>query len=236
MVKGGVAPAILTSRGKSWLVETAPAVGVVTIGEFPEFSRIFNVPWTVGAEFAWNASKRVQFFLEYAFTQATGKNASFSASVGVVPVVTAFTSKFSDYRTHAGYLGARYYFEPLCCFSCCGPIAPYVGFKAGFAWQQHISRSLTIGTFEALASAPYFINQTAISGGLQIGLEWWFCKCWSLLLQGEFVGTQGPRPKTNVVLDNSAAPPAGTGFSNLIPGHFGWVCTFPVTLGLRWTF
>jgi hypothetical protein len=238
LVRGGVAPALLTHRGQSWLTTTTagtvPVFSVISLGDFPEFSKLFNVPWTVGAEFAWNASKRVQFFLEYAFTQASGKhNRTFSIAA---PAVT-FSGSFGDYRTHAGYLGARYYFESLCCFSCCGKITPYVGFKAGVAWQQRIQRSLdaTLGGIATtiIPNSTYFISQAAVSGGLLVGLEWWFCRCWSIALQADFIATQGPRGRTNIPLGQTIGT---TTFDNLFTGHSGWVVTFPVTLGLRWTF
>lgn len=226
MIKGGVSPALYTDRGQVWLTNPLLTPPVFSVSETAKFNNQFNTPWTVGAEVAWNASQRVQFFLEYAYTQAKGKTYNFVAGIFNV------SERNSDYKTNAGYLGARFYLDALRCFSCCGPIAPYIGFKAGIVWQQQVSYGLTLqGTF--VQNSPYYLRQTAISGGLLVGLEWWFCKCWSLLLQGDFVATQGLRANPNVVFANTVT---SQGLTNVNIGRLGWVVTFPVTLGLRWTF
>lgn len=223
MVKGGITPALYTDRGPNLAVVPTDIPPVFASGDALTFNEQFHLPWTVGAEVAYNTSQRGQVFLEYAYTQASGKLFGSNATAGEL---------FSDYKTHSGYLGARYYFGPWCCFSCCGPIAPYVGLKAGLVWQQQVTLDLTVGNVFVI-SAPYSFSQTAVSGGLQIGGEWWFSRCWSLVLQGEVIVTQGPRTNRNVVFP----PIPGIGLpSNASIGTLGWVMTFPVTLGLRWTF
>lgn len=222
MVKGGVTPSSYAHRAPVWL--TIPGVGVITVSNTGKFNKQFEVPWNVGAEIAWNASKRIQFFLEYAHTQAKGKTYNFFADGFNV------SQKTTNYEVNAGYLGVRYYFEGRC-FCCLGRIAPYIGFKTGFATQKRVLYGLTLnGTF--VAKNPYWLSQTAVSGGLQAGLEWWFCKCLSAVLQGEFVGTQGLRPNRNNALDSTLTG----GLTNVSIGEVNWVLAWPVTLGLRYTF
>lgn len=222
MVKGGVTPTSFTHNGATWL--TIPGVGVVPSLTAPKFNKQFQLPWNVGAELGWNASKRIQFFLEYAYTQAQHKTRQFV--LNGIPS----SAKYTNYLINSGYLGVRYYFEG-CCFCCLGRIAPYVGFKTGFSVQQRVLSTLSAsGTF--VATYPIWKSQTAVSGGLQAGLEWWFCNCLSALLQGEFVGTQGLRPNQNIVVN----PNLTGGVTNLnLEGH-RWVLAWPVTLGLRYTF
>lgn len=223
MVKGGIAPALYKDRGPNWVVIPTNSPAVFTTNSAATFPEQFHLPWTVGAEAAYKTSRRGRFFLEYAYTQASGKLFGDNATVGEL---------FSDYRTHSGYLGARYYFDPWCCGSRGGPISPYVGLKVGLVWQQQVTLNLTIGnTF--ILSVPYSLSKTAISGGLQIGGEWWFSRCWSLVLQGDFIATQGPCTNPNLVFPTDLGIGAP---SNVFTGTLGWVVTFPVTLGLRWTF
>lgn len=226
VVRGGVAPALFTDRGSNWVVIPTDIPSVFAADSADQFSDQFDLPWTVGVEFAYNTSQRGQVFLEYAYTQA-GNKLFQSDTNGVMT-----QQRFSDYKTHSGYLGVRYYFGPWSCLSCCGPLAPYVGFKAGFVWQRELILNLTIDDLFIL-SAPYAFSQTAVSGGLQLGAEWWFCNCWSLVLQGEFIITQGPRTNRNLVFPTTL--PIGSP-TNVSVGALGWAVTFPVTLGLRWTF
>lgn len=225
MVKGGAAPAIFSHRGQSYVTATGVPAEITFPGDLPEFFKQFQTPWTVGAEFAWSASQRIQFLLEYAYVQAGGK-----LRADVVAGI-AFSEQLSDFKMHAGYLGVRYYFDCLNCCLGCGPIAPYVGFKAGLAWQEQVVSNNSLTGVQVATGVPYYLSQTAVSGGVQVGAEWWFCCCWSLLLQGELVATQGPAGNPNIVTNGAAL-----GVTSLTIGDTRWVVTLPVTLGLRWTF
>jgi hypothetical protein len=217
MVKGGIAPALVTDRGPNWIVTPGGDPIVTESSDTVAFGRAFHLPWTVGAELGYNLTPKIQTFLEYGYTQAKGK---------FYQVNPFSANTFSDYKTHAGYLGVRYYFN-----RCCGSIAPYIGFKTGIAWQDGVTTILTIGGV-FIFTPVYSMPQAAISSGLQLGGEWWFSRCWSLVLQGEFIATQGPRTNPNVVFPDLG--PGGP--TNAVVGTLGWVITFPVTLGLRWTF
>jgi hypothetical protein len=224
-IRGGGGPAVFTHREQNVFVSTGDITPIISLGYAPEFFKQFQAPWTVGAEFAWNASPRIQLFLEYAYTQAAGKRHTF-------PLINiTITERLSDLKMNAGYLGARYYFDGLpCCFGR-GPITPYVGFKVGVAWQQQVRFDYFFLGFPFATNGLYYLSQTCISTGLQIGTEWRLCSCWSLLLQGELVATQGVAGNSNVILDN-----LGIGIPNLFLGQTGWLITFPITLGLRWIF
>jgi hypothetical protein len=221
MAKGGITPALVTDRGPNWVVNPLSIDPVFTVNSVFTFNETFRLPWTVGAELAFNTSRRGQLFLEYAYSHAKGKLLGDPAEAAEL---------FSAYTTHAGYLGARWYLGPWRVFSCCGLLAPYVGFKTGLVWQKQVNFDLITAGIPTFTT-PYWFSRTVISAGLQIGAEWWFTRCWSLVLQGEFVATQGPRTNTNIVFPVSEGGP-----SNVSVGRFGLLITFPVTLGLRWTF
>lgn len=226
MAKGGVTPSRYAHRGPVWL--TVTGVGVTTSSTTAKFDQQFQLPWNVGAEIGWNATKRIQFFLEYAHTQAKGK------TYGFVVAGTHVTEKYTNYQVNAGYLGARYYFEG-CCLCCLGRISPYIGFKAGFATQKRVLYTdLELVGGVALGTHLYWKSQTAVSGGVQAGLEWGLCKCLSAVLQGEFVATQGVRPNHNIVFPSVATPTGAV--TNASIGEVISLLAWPVTLGLRYTF
>lgn len=223
MVKGGTTPSGYAHTATTLWAETATSL--LAASNLAKFSNQFQLPWNAGAEIGWNASRRIQFFLEYAHTQAKGKTYLFTFFNGL----PAFT-KFANYTTHSGYLGVRYYFEGWCLCHL-GWIHPYIGFKTGFSAQNRVLSTLFVnGVF--VSTYPHWESQTAVSGSLLIGLEWWLCRRLSAVLQGEFVGTQGVRPNQNVPLN----PNLTGGITNLNFEGVGWLFAWPVTLGLRYTF
>jgi hypothetical protein len=226
MVKGGVTPTSYSDRQPFFNNYPDPGPGIIESALATRFSNQFSVPWNIGAEVAWNAGCRIQYFVEYSYTQASGK--TFFSDRSGVPITQRF---IDEYRTHAGYLGSRYYFsrESLFCF---GQIAPYVGLKVGLAAQERVRFEQVIRGIAQGAAQPYFLSQKAVSGGVQVGLEWWACRCLSVVLQGEFVGTCGFKPNRNVVVN----PSLSGGIANMNVGSTGWVLNWPITLGLRYSF
>lgn len=225
VIKGGVAPSRYSNRGNVFL--TIPAFSeVISLNIVPKFSNQFKLPWTGGLEFAFNISNHVQLFFEYAHSEANGDIYRYTTSIG------NFTETTTSFEMDAGYLGARYYFDNVC--SCCcrqSRAAPYVGFKTGVAFQKHVLFDLSFNDV-FVATNPYWLEQTVVSGGLQMGIEWWWCDNLSVILQGELVGTQGFRPNRNVILD----PTLAGGISNMTIGDTRWIVSWPLTLGLRYAF
>jgi len=221
MIKAGVTPTTFSDRQPSLL--TAPPA-VLDSNLIVDFNDQFEVPWNVGAEIAWNASCNIQFFLEYAHTQAKGKVRNTAAPTSQASPIR---DEWSTYRVNSGYLGARYYFCKICCLN------PYVGFKAGFAAQERVrDRFFVDGVLVPLLSnGDYYRSFVATSGGLQLGLEWFFCRCLSFVVQGEFVGTCGLRPNRNIAFEQPV-----DGITNVSIGRTGWVLSWPITIGLRYTF
>lgn len=215
-LRGGGNWSSFTNKGAYLLANPALTPPIEVVTPLPSFHDQFNTPWVVGAEFAWNASRRLQFFLEYLFSQGNRRHKGHE-----IPILL-LNDRNSNYRTQSGYLGWRFYFEAArCCFS---RISPYIGLKAGLLFQHRVKES-------AFSSEPYYLSQTAVSGGLQMGLEWWFCRNISALLQAEFVAAQGPRANPNIALN----PPIG-GVTSIAIDRAGWIVSWPVTLGLRYAF
>jgi hypothetical protein len=202
----------------------------------PDFNKIFDTPWQAGAELQWNASTHVQFFVEYVFESAKGKKHRF-----LFDDVFSFHNKNRDFETNAVYLGARYYFGNVWCSECgTSSIAPFVGFKGGVKWHEK-TRSRSSMLFADLdfdiGNHDNFRQQTLISAGVQIGLDWSINCNWGVVLTVEAVGTQGLRNNRNIVLPNLNTPGLATVFpTNLNRGETGHIVSVPVTLGVRYTF
>jgi hypothetical protein len=221
MVKGGITPASYSHRENGWIV-VIPDQSFLSRGEIPpQFSSQFNLPWSVGAELAWNANCHLQFFLEYIYTHASGNRLFLRDD--------SFDERYGDYEVNSAYGGARHFFDRFC-VPCIGELSPYVGFKAGVASQRPVNYTLVF--MEEAYDRTYFFSQTVPSFGLQVGLEWWTCCCLSVVVQGEFVATCGPRQNRNVVV----GPIDGEEIVHFNLGRVGWLVSWPVTLGLRYTF
>jgi hypothetical protein len=228
MVKGGVSPSTRGDTGTTWLTNPANDPPVFPSPQKFGFDDYFGVPWNVGAEVAWNASCRIQFFLEYAYTQAAGKSSDRTIAVETT-LPGEVCDDFASYQSNAGYLGSRYYFDG-CCLPCIGKIVPYLGFKAGFVAQGAVRDTVTVnGTTSS--NDDIFKSQTAVSAGLQLGFEWWAWRCITVVLQGDFVGTCGLRSNRRIVFN----PPVDGVISANQAGS-SWVYAWPVTLGLRYNF
>jgi len=223
-IKGGGAPTFFTHNGKVTLTDPGAMPPTFASGRVGDFNHLFDVPWTIGLEIALNLSSRIQFFFEYAYYQAEGKSRLRTFENATLQQV------LFNYVSNNAYFGLRYYFNRWC-LACAGtPIAPYIGIKAGIAQQRHINRRLFSGAMQIIET-PFFRAQTAPSGSLFGGLEWWFAGRMSALVQVDLAITRGLRPDRAIIFD----PPIGTvvGQSN---GRTEQLISVPVTLGVRYYF
>lgn len=213
LFRGGVVPTFYTHRDSIFATNFTLSPPTFLLEKVPAYAGQFKLPWTVGGEAAWNASDRVQLFLQYAFNKAKGKERDH--------FLFREFDKFNNYESQAGYLGARYYWYGRW-YRCLGRVTPFAGFKVGLIYQKSI----------AFDKMRFFRGQVGPSGGVLTGLEWWWSRWLSVILQGEFVASRGMRPNSNLLLD----PVVTGGVSSVSIGSTGWIASFPITLGIRYTF
>lgn len=235
-IKGGVTPTWFSDRGHVIITNPSVSPAVFEGGRGPDFDKIFDLPWQVGAELQWNASTHVQFFAEYVFENAKGKKRRFFVDNDLFDI----RHNYRDFETNAVYLGARYFFGNIWCSECgTSSIAPFVGFKAGAVWHEktrYHTRFLFQDEDLDLGHNDFFRQQTLISAGAQIGLDWSINCNWGVVLTVEAVGTQGLRNNRNVPFvlpPDITVPGAPTNFNFAETGH---LVSVPVTLGVRYTF
>lgn len=224
-VKGGVAPSHFTNRGRVQFTNPTLIPPVFFGSSGLKFDKIFDTPWQVGAELAWNASSHVQFFTEYVYTEADGKKRHFFADT--LPIELGRVK----FKTNSWYLGARYFFDSLWESECMGSISPFVGFKGGLVWHEGERNRIFFNGVD-LGNMRRFKRDPLMSAGLQLGVAWAFTCNLSAILTFEWVGTQGVRPIRNLPLD----PTLTGGITNLSLGNTGKLVSFPITLGVAYTF
>ncbi len=184
-------------------------------------------------------------------------SSSNSCSVTGTPLTTGQPTSlsYSNYQAYGGYIGTRYYWNRVWCdrFSFFG------GFKFGMLHRKQVCvaatnaafvQTLTVGEVTTNYNFPAATNtyvayckSNAVSGGLQLGLDYCINHCWSLLVGFEVVATSPFKSNRNVPL--TVVDPTGTqaGFgrnfnqaTNLLVAPTGSLIQFPIWAGIRWEF
>lgn len=228
LVRGGVVPTTWTNRGTIYAIAPSIPPFVFSIGKTPKFDDVFDLPWTVGLELAYNTSDHTQVFLEADYISAEGKRHShFEDTLGIT-----FAHRHHNNQTWTGYIGARYYFDR--CWLC-DRVAPFLGFKAGFVHHKRTHNSLSINGVD-VDSGSFFGGQTGVSAGAQLGFDVQIWDCVSAVLNFEVVFSQSRRTNNNIpIVFPVGAAPIG-GITNLSVGSLGREVSYPITLGLRYEF
>jgi hypothetical protein len=230
----------------------------------PKFNDQFDHGWTVGGEIAYALSRNTEIFLDGNYLKAKGKSDSYSvafpeilatspdfAEIVVAPAETiTIRERYSDLDSYDGYLGFRYYFPR------CGGASFFVGTKIGFRHWDEVSARITSTTEfinslgapeiieQDLGRNPYYKEHTVVSGGIQIGLNYCFSKCFSLVLTAEAIASGPFKFGKNRFVNNLAqtlTPAEGSEIETLtildVPVRkMGTIFVFPITVGLRYTF
>lgn len=222
LAKGGIDPIHWTERGRVWLTVPALPVPVFSVSRTAKFDKQYDLPYIVGGEIAYNFSDSAQLFIEANYINGKGKTFNFVAGAFNVSEVN------DDYEAWSGYIGGRYYFSRSWI---CDRVAPFVGLKAGFVNHRRSDYALSLGGV-FIDKDPYYVGKTGVSAGVQLGFDVAICDNFSAVLNLEAVASQGPRANRNNELD----PVLTGGLTNVNIGQVGTEVSFPITLGLRYTF
>jgi hypothetical protein len=239
-VHAGVAPIIWTDRGDISFVQcTANPVtsGIAFLFEVPRFHKLFRIPWIVGLQVGYALDDNVRLFAEFNYLQAKGKGNALVSTIATVPQTIAFDS--AKYRLFDVYVGAQYYWNRWC-----DSVAFFVGGKVGLTRRRHTNFSATltppVPAITLVSDVNFFHANTVPSGGLQLGLDFCICGCWSIQLIGEVVASCGPDsaqiPFGQINNCQVIQPVPVPGINNLVIGHIGTELRFPITLGARYSF
>jgi hypothetical protein len=165
--------------------------------------------------------------------------------------------RYNNYQAYGGYLGARYY----CNRVWCDRFSVWAGFKVGMLHRRQVcatasvaAYTATIPTFTTTYNFPAACNtftayckSNAVSGGVQVGVDWCINDCWTVLLGVEFVTTSPLKANRNAiaaVVDptlNGTATATGFGnnftqITNYLVAPTGAMFQVPVWVGVRWEF
>lgn len=230
-LQAGVAPIIWTHRDLIRALDCSlqPAEPLVNLVQFPRFSKLFKVPWTVGGQIGYALDENIRIYADVNYLQARGKN-DVTVVTDVLPafgVSSTFIFNFHKYRLVDFHLGFRYYFDRWCDL-----VSLFIGAKAGFTHYNHtvLDFDFSIPVGSTYTGFEIFQRHTSPSGGLNIGLDFCLGCNWYLALTAEFVASCGPR----VNFDFIPLPLAI--FRNFFFGAVGPEIRFPITLALRYAF
>lgn len=246
-VHAGVAPIVWRSRGELDIIscttnDTNPLV--VLAGEFPQFNKLYKLPWYVGGKLGYDFTDNAEVYLELDYLQSKRKNNTNNQFFVLDPSLgQVFTLDLGKYRLFEVYVGARYYTNRWC-----DKVAFFLGGKIGFTHHKHTSVQFLInGSPIAIIPTPtcpdgqtgtvnnnLFNNSNVVSGGLNLGLDYCWCGNWSFVITGEVVAAAAPCSRATAVFANpTPAPLFATG---LVFGGFCTELRFPVTAGIRYSF
>jgi len=219
-VKGGVAPTYYSKSDHIELTIPVPSTRVVS-GGHPSFSKQFATPYDLGLEIDWNLNTHIKLFLEGGCNRARGK--TFHATL-LEPVPSELNFVYTkNYEAYNAYVGARCYFS-----TCCNILAPFIGAKIGYLYQKHgFTDAYVFGVL--LPNLDFSRSKNGISGGLQLGLEWWLKENLSLVFTGEVVISQGLDTAYNIDVDNAVLTQIAYKSNGMLISH-------PLTLGIRFGF
>lgn len=229
-IKGGITPTIWAERSKDAFVASIGPVFVNNDNQrIPPFGKQFNLPYTFGVEGAYNFTGCFQGFVEYNMIRASGKKDFFSRD-GV-----KYKEVLDHFHAWTLHFGARYYFskEWLCNYA-----APFVGLKIGMIKYSNNNFSIDIARDNVrLVHVPYYFGSYGVSTGIQTGLDVDLCNNISMQFIVEAVFAPGPLSNHNIDLV-SAIPNnlRSIEVTNYILGQPRLAISFPITLGLRYTF
>lgn len=224
-IKGGIAPSFWTHREQNYLVvPSLPAEPLIPAGRAPGFNNAFGMPWTVGGEIGYNFSCNIQFFLEGAYAFASGKKVLLKTDDG-----TVMHEKFNPFQSWAAYFGSRIYFGNGCLYK---NLTFFTGFKAGYINFSKIHYTVTVND-EALIRFPLFMNSQGVSAGLQCGIDYILCANLSGQITAEAIFSQSPETHRIITLPGNFSQ---SPIKNILYGDTRTLITFPITLGLRYTF
>lgn len=218
--KGGIAPTYYSKSDHIELTIPVPSTIVVS-GGHPSFSKQFSTPYDLGLEIGWNLNTHIQLFAEGRYNRANGKTFHNTLSEPVPSELNFLYIK--KYEACSAYVGARYYFST--CWNC---LAPFIGGKLGYLHQKRgFTDAYVFGVL--LPHLDFSRSKNGVSGGVQLGLEWWLKKHVSLVLTGEVVISQGLGKTYKIDVDNEV-------LTRVVYKSKGVLISYPITLGTRFTF
>ena len=181
------------------------------------------MPFILQGELGYMLRNDWEVFYDFDWNHGKGKSHSFTHKNvrGVVDVTGR--QKFKDYNAYGNYLGTRYY---LTFFS--SSVKPFAGIKIGVMSRGAVKATevSTSGGVTFNDHITYFKQNTTISGGLHLGLDWQLTQNLSFLFKGEIIGT-GER-RSGIIFNHPHHPVLKAGSATI-------QLSFPVTIGLKWT-
>ncbi|CAN5162506.1 hypothetical protein BH09DEP1_BH09DEP1_1470 [soil metagenome] len=234
--RGGVYPTLWSKRGDILLEAcdcvTNVAAESINLGKIRKFNDYFKIPFIVGTQLIYRWSDCFSGYFEINFIQAVPKKTARNTEEVANEQLAI---RFGHYRATSGYLGAYYDVARFCNES-----TLFVGAKIGAIYHSNIYAHQVVATPEVNCICEesfrrtFFKHGVRISGGVNVGVDYKWCDCWSVALMGEAVISGGPKGTCAPLLNSEIL--ALLGGSALSSHTIKTEVSFPVTLGLIYNF
>ena len=267
---------MITRQGGDESLVNCPANMLEQGCSFPKFGKIFHQPLLhIGSEIGYNLSERITWYADLIYNRARGKNTYVHQDLvraldgcnqngDISPIFSTIrrSDKYASLSIFSAYIGTRYYSGPHCCSN----MSCFVGLKFGIqhrrsaAVYQRVSYEVPDFALPLYKKAGIPLDrcftQTALcthtvpSGGIQLGINWFWKECSALVFAVEVVASSGIRTNQNIIYPSipilgdtpserdCIEKELGTtnGNSNFIAGHIGTFIQFPIWIGLDWQY
>ena len=189
--QAGVRPILWRERDNFFTVNCLSDTVLNDLGELPKFSKLYHVPWQIGALVSYATSCNTNLFVEFNYASARAKNNAIALGTSGLTLNTD-----SKYKLYDAYFGARYYFNRWFC----NRVSFFLGGKIGLVHHKSVDASSAFGTngvlcypdFEA-SDYGFFRKNTVFAGGGHIGFDICLTGDWLFVITGEVVANSGPR-------------------------------------------
>lgn len=194
-IHAGIAPTFWHGR-HCFQIADVTLTHPFSLGELPSFQSLYKMPWDFGFRLGYALYEDIELTFEFDYHQSAPKCGSdrcnapgsgiccglfslcFSTPFPAVGVTHFLVGSLSKYKAYFGHFGARWYSNRYIFDA----VAWYIGAKLGFVHHRTIDATITqvsvlpsgqtIIPGTPFRNMPIFKNNTTISGGFLVGIDW----------------------------------------------------------------
>lgn len=211
-----------------------PGVIVAKALTFPQFDRLYHIPWLVGVQLGYAYSDSLRFYLEYDASQAKSQNpckTQFPVTSAVAPAGTTLNFVLGKYKLWSFNVGGEYY-----CSRLADRVAFFFGAKLGFVRHQRTNFGLSIVIvpdelvlIDPSSCTALFNKNVTPTCGINVGFDFLLGEHWNLLINADIMANAGPQSDNKFMVLPSED-------SRIVISQTDTEIRFPTSVALRYSF